>query len=187
MKRIVIFAAVALLMFSSFAFAQDPELRGTWKGTFAALDSDGVVKGDVAYVIKKQTGSLFEGTKLWFSKKNVLKKVNFRGIYDNGEITIAEAGNGYSAGYLTAKQQMVIKYFEAGSSYKAIINKLERVHFTTGFVEIDKDGNKIIMRAEITNHYPLNAERILKEADKNGDGKLTKKEWEDWKKANDWE
>jgi len=189
MKRFIVMTtfALALIFTASIAFAEAPELRGTWKGTVAAVSTNGFGEGEIAFVIKEQKGQLFSGVKLWFNKNNVLRNEAFRGIFDNGRLYLAEFNDGYGFGYLTGKQNMTINYLEDGSSNKALIHKLERLRFTTGFVEIDKDGNNVIMRAEITNHYPLNAERILKEADKNKDGKLTKKEWDAWKKANNWQ
>ncbi|MGL1863038.1 MAG: calcium-binding protein [Pseudodesulfovibrio sp.] len=188
MKRIALLTAFAVLAFASMAFAMDtPELRGTWKGPTKIQTLDKVIESECAVVINKQNGNTFTGVKLYFNSKNVLVTEKFAGLYDNGELLFAENKHETGIGYLTGKQALTINYVDHSAAARVQICKLERVHFTTGFVEIDKDGNKIIMRAEITNHYPLNAQRILKEADKNGDGKLTKKEWEDWKKANDWE
>ena len=190
MKRIVLIMtfAVATMLLSGFAFAAGtPELRGTWRGPSVIQTPSESWEGKAAYVINVQNGLMFAGYKLWFNKSNVLVEEKFAGIYDNGQLFFGEGKDGYGYGYLTGKQNMAINYVEQGSTVKAILYKLERVHFTTGFVEIDKDGNNIILTAEITNHYPLNAKRIMKEADANKDDKLTKKEWEAWKKANDWE
>jgi len=187
MKKITVClmaAFLATLMVSAVFAASAPELRGTWRGPSVIQTPDKSWEGKCAYIINVQNDRMFAGYKLWFTKNNVLAKEKFSGIFDDGQLYFAEGDDGYGFGYLTGKQTMTINYLEHGSSAKAISCKLERVHFTTGFVEIDKDGNNILMRAEITNHYPLNAERIMKEADANGDGKLTKKEWEAWKKAN---
>ncbi|WP_319469558.1 calcium-binding protein [uncultured Pseudodesulfovibrio sp.] len=179
------FFALALILVSSVAFAQTPELRGTWKGTSFLTTDTGFKEGNCAYVIDKQEGQLFVGYKLYFDTKGVLQKEKFTGIFgDDGNLYFAERGDGYAFGHRTGKQTMSIYYLEQGATNKAILYKLERVHFTTGFVEIDKDGNSVILRAEVSNHYPLNAERIMEEADKNKDGKLTKKEWESWKTLN---
>jgi len=189
-KFTVCFMAVifTVMMVSASFAAGAPELRGTWRGDTKLYISGQFQDGKVAYVINEQKDQVFAGYKMWFTKNGVLAKEKFAGIYDGGEIMIAESIDGMGFGYLTGRQNMTIKYLENGTKdNKVILCKLERVHFTTGFVEIDKDGNNIVMRAEVTNHYPLNAERIMKEADANGDGKLTKKEWEAWKKANDWE
>lgn len=187
MKRIVtILAAAAFLLTASLAFAAEvPELRGTWKGDCFLAMEKGFKKNQAAYVIDAQEGQLFKGYKLWFDSKNVLQQEPFTGIFgDDGNLYFAEKDDGYAVGQRTSKQTMSIYYLERGATYKALLYKLERVFFTTGFVEIDKDGDTMIMRAEIFNHYPLNADRIMKDADKDKDGKLTKKEWESWKKAN---
>jgi hypothetical protein len=190
MKRFVLVATllVALVMTAVLASAREiPELRGTWKGTSFINDPSGFREGQCAYVIDAQKGQLFSGFKLWFDSKGVLQKEVFSGLFgDDGNLYLAERSDGYTFGQRTSKQTMSLYYLEHGALSKAILYKLERVHFTTGFVQIDKDGDNVVMRAEITNHYPLNAERIMEEADKNKDGKLTKQEWEAWKKANDY-
>ena len=187
MKRIIIMAAMAVFVLgASLAFAADaPELRGTWKGDSYLTMEKGFKKGATAWVIDHQEGQLFKGYRLWFNGKGELKKEAFVGIFgDDGKLYFADKDDGYTFGHRTGKQTMTLYYLERGATFKAILSKLERVHFTTGFVEIDKDGDTMIMRAEIANHYPLNAERIMQEADKNKDGKLTKDEWEAWKKIN---
>ena len=187
MKRIITIATLAVFVLgASLAFAADaPELRGTWKGTSYLNMDKGFKEGQNAWVIDQQQGQLFKGYRLWFDSKGVLQKEAFVGIFgDDGNLYFADKEDGYSFGHRTGKQTMTLYYLERGATYKAIISKLERVHFTTGFVQIDKDGDTVIMQAEIANHYPLNAERIMKEADKNNDGKLTKDEWEAWKKLN---
>lgn len=188
MKRLL-FISTLVAMFAltaTMAFAQAPELRGTWRGPTKIQTMDKVIDSQCAVVIDKQNGTTFTGYKLYFNKNRVLVKEKLAGLYDNGQLYIAENSNESGFGYLTGKQNMTINYIDHSSSPRVQICKLERMHFATGFVEIDKDGDSVIIRAEITNHYPLNAERIIKEADKNGDGKLTQKEWEAWKKANDW-
>jgi hypothetical protein len=187
MKRIITIAAMAVFVLgASLAYAADvPELRGTWKGTSYVNMGKGFKQGQNAWVIDQQEGQLFKGYRLWFDSKNVLKKEAFVGMFgDDGRLYFADNEDGYTFGHRTGKQTMTLYYLEHGATYKAIISKLERVRFTTGFVDIDKDGDTVIMRAEISNFYPLNAERIMEEADKNKDGKLTKDEWETWKKAN---
>ncbi len=189
MKRtaFIVSLSAALILLAAVAFAQTPELRGTWKGNSFLHSSKGFHEGECAYVIDDQAGQMFAGYKLWFDAKGELQKEAFSGIFgDDGNLYFAERTDGYAFGQRTSKQTMSIYYLEKGATNKAILYKLERVHFTTGFVEIDKDGDNVAMRAEITTHYPLNAERIMKDADKDNDGKLTKKEWEAWKKANDW-
>jgi hypothetical protein len=186
--------AVLSVLLAAFVLAatvasaqQPPELRGTWKGTSYLNDPSGFREGKCAYVIDAQKGQLFSGYKLWFDAKGVLQKELFSGLFgDDGNLYFAERSDGYTFGQRTSKQTMSLYYLERGALAKAILYKLERVHFTTGFVEIDRDGDNVIMSAEITNHYPLNAERIMAEADTNKDGKLTKQEWEAWKKANDY-
>lgn len=187
MKRmyLIVSLAAAVLLVSSMAFADGvPELRGTWRGPSLVQTVNKSLESKGAFVINKQTGPLFAGYKLWFDKDNVLQRETFVGVYDNGEIRLAEGNKGYGFGYLTGKQTLVINYLENGALAKAILYDLERIYFQTGFVEIDKDGSKTLIRAEIKTHYPLNAERIIKEADTNKDGKLTKKEWDAWQKAN---
>ena len=187
MKRIITIVAMAVIVLgASLAIAADvPELRGTWKGTSYLNMEKGFKQGQNAWVIDQQEGQLFKGYRLWFDGKGVLQKEAFVGIFgDDGNLYFADKEDGYSFGQRTSKQTMTLYYLERGATYKAIISKLERIHFTTGFIEIDKDGDTTIMRAEIANHYPLNAERIMEEADKNKDGKLTKDEWEAWKKLN---
>jgi len=188
MKRLFLISLMALvvMLFASLALAADvPELRGTWKGPTTIQTLDKVINSECAVVINKQNGTTFTGVKLYFNKNRVLVKEKLVGLYDKGQIIIAENSHESAFGYLTGKQSMTLRYVDHSSSARVQICELERIHFTTGFVEIDKDGDKVIMQAEITTHYPLNAERIIKEADKNKDGKLTKKEWEAWKKAND--
>lgn len=188
MKRCIFLTVFAVLMLSLPAFAADmPELRGTWKGPALINTTDGFKEGSTAYVIDAQEGPLFAGYKLYFNAKDVLQKEGFTGIIgDDGKLYFAEKSDGYAFGHRTGKQDMTIYYLEKGATNMAILYKLKRVHFTTGFVEIDKDGDTVLMRAEITNHYPLNAERIMKEADTDKNGKLTKKEWRAWKKKNNW-
>ncbi len=184
-RILTIVLTLCIVLSTSLAFAAAPELRGTWKGESSVHRASGLVKGMCAFVIDNQEGSQFRGYKLYFNDKKVLQKELLVGIYgEDGRLYFAEGVDGYGFGYLSGKQAMNVHYLESGATAKTIVYKLERVHFTTGFVEIDKDGNSVIMRAEIVNHYPLNAERIIKEADKDNDGKLTKKEWDDWKKAN---
>lgn len=187
MKRILLIVSVAAvaLFVSAMAFADDvPELRGTWRGPELGQMADRSWEGQSAFVINQQNGPLITGYKLWFNKDKVLQKETFVGIYDNGEIRFAEGKDGYAFGYLSSKQTMVVNYLERGALAKAIRYNLERIRFQTGFVQIDKDGDKTLIRAEIVTRYPLNAERIMKEADTNKDGKVTEKEWEAWKKAN---
>ncbi|MBI9081141.1 MAG: calcium-binding protein [Pseudodesulfovibrio sp.] len=188
MKKITVclMAALFAALMITAAFADPaPELRGTWRGPVLVQTTGEFRESKCAFVIDVQNDRMFTGYKLWFTKNNVLAKEKFSGIFDDGQLYFAEGNDGYGFGYLTDKQAMTINYLEHGSAAKALYYTLKRVHFTTGFVEIDKDGDNILMTAEITTHYPLNAERIMKEADANGDGKLTKKEWEAWKKAND--
>ncbi|QGY39881.1 calcium-binding protein [Pseudodesulfovibrio cashew] len=185
MKR-TIFTTVlaALLLLAATAYAQQvPELRGTWKGETKIQTLDRVIESECAIVIDVQNGNTFTGYKLYFKKK-VLTREKLVGIYDNGRIIIAENKNESASGRLTGKQSMELIYVDHSADARVQFCALNRIHFTTGFVEIDKDGDKVLMRAEITHHYPLNAERIIKEADRNNDGKLTQKEWEDWKKKN---
>ena len=190
MKRLTLIMTLvaATVLLSSLALADDtPELRGTWRGPSLIQSVDKAWEGKCAFVIDKQDGQRFTGYKLWFTKNNVLTKEKFAGIFDNGRLFFAEGKDGYGYGYLSGPQSMHVNYIEHGGSAKVIIYNLDRVYFTTGFVEIDRDGDNVIMTAEITNHYPLNAERIMQEADADKDGKLTKKEWEAWKKANGYE
>lgn len=189
MKRIVFLSLVGVLLLASLSFAAEtPELRGTWKGEVLVHTASGLKKAQSAIVINEQEGRQFRGYKLWFNQKKVLQREMVVGIYDaNGRLYFAEKNDGYAFGDMTGKESMTINYLEGGAEAKTLIYHLERVHFTTGFVEIDKDGNKAIMKAEITTHYPLNAERIIKEADSDKDGKLTQKEWMSWKKANAWQ
>lgn len=189
MKRVVLgVTLVAVFMLSAVALAADvPELRGTWVGNVKVQTTAKYTETKAALVIDKQNGNMFVGYKMWFNANNVLQREALVGVYDGKELLFGEGGDGVGEGYLTGKQTMTVRYVEPGSSVKAILYTLERIHFTTGFVEIDKDGNDVLVRAEITNHYPLNAERIMKEADADKDGKLTKKEWEAWKKMNDFE
>lgn len=181
-KLVSVALMLCVLLTTSLAFAQVPELRGTWKGDALVQTPDKAWTGKCAYIIDNQDGHSFTGYKLWFGKDQILLKEKFAGIFDGKELLFAEMGDGIAEGFLTGKQSMTIRYVEHGATAKAILYKLERVSFTTGFVEIDKDGDKMIMSAEIVNHYPLNAERIIKEADTNNDGKLTLKEWEAWTK-----
>lgn len=189
MKRVFHHLALTALfvLLSTAAFAQAPELRGTWKGPARIQMPGKTWDGECAFVINEQNGQLFTGYKLYFHKDE-LKREAFSGFFsDDGTLYFAEAGDGYAFGRFTAKQAMTVGYIEDGALHKSVLYKLKRVHFTTGFVEIDKNGDKLVMRAEVANHYPLNAERIIKEADRDDDGKLTNKEWESWKRANNWE
>ncbi len=177
--------AVCVVLTASIALAQAPELRGTWKGDSLVHRASGFIKGKCAFVIDEQEGRQFRGYKLYFNDKKVLQKELLAGVYGpDNRLYFGEGKDGYGFGFMTGKQSMLVNYIESGATAKTIVYELERVHFTTGFMEIDKNGDSTIMRAEIVSHYPLNAERIIKEADKNNDGKLTKKEWEAWKKAN---
>ena len=187
MKRLTLFAALALsLLLALPALAADaPELRGTWKGKAILSTETGVREGEAAFIIDNQAGPVFKGYKVWFNRKGVLQKEAFTGIFaaEDGKLYFADGKSGYSFGQLTGKQSMSVYYVDDGATYKCIYMQLERIHFTTGFMEIDKDGDATIIRAEITNHYPLNADRIMEEADTNKDGKLTKQEWEAWKNS----
>lgn len=180
-NRVIPVLVLCFLVCASAAFAAAPELRGTWKGSALVQTPDKSWESECAYVIDKQTGHSFTGYKLWFDRSKVLQKEKFAGIFDGKELLFAEVGDGIGEGYLTGAQTMTVRYVEHGATAKAILYALERIHFTTGFLEIDKNGDKVVMRAEITNHYPLNAERIIQEADTNKDGKLTQKEWDAWK------
>ncbi|MEF2229571.1 MAG: calcium-binding protein [Pseudodesulfovibrio sp.] len=186
MKRLTLFTVLALtLLLSIPALAADaPELRGTWKGKAILSTESGFREGQAAYIIDAQAGPVFKGYKLWFDTKGVLKKEAFTGIFaaEDGKLYFADNGSGYAFGQMTGQQTMSVYYVDDGATYKCIYCQLERVRFTTGFMEIDKDGDLTIIRAEITNHYPLNAERIMQEADTDKDGKLTKQEWETWQK-----
>lgn len=189
MKRIAIVTlAVLSLMIASVAFAQGtvPELRGTWKGAAYMGSGAGFKEMQAAYVISDQKGQMFAGYKLYFDNKDVLVQEAFTGIFgDDGNLYFAEKNAGYAFGHRTSKQTMSVYYLEHGARFQSVLYKLERIHFTTGFMEIDRDGDSAIIRAEVKTHYPLNAERIMQEADKNKDGKLTKAEWQAWKNAND--
>ncbi|WP_320175296.1 calcium-binding protein [Maridesulfovibrio sp.] len=179
--------ALVLVLMSSFAFADGcPELRGTWVGLVKMIDKDGNVKENKAvFIIKKQEGNLFSGEKAWFAdnKENLITE-GFSGIIgaDGVSLYFAEHEDGYTLGTLTGKENMSLYYLENGRKAKAIYYTMERIRFARAFVDIDKDGNKTIIRSEIVKVYPLNAERIMREADLNKDGKLSKKEWEEWKK-----
>lgn len=188
MKRYIsLFAFVAVvLLLSTTAMAMDtPELRGTWRGPTKIQTLDRVIESKCAIVIDNQNGNTFTGYKLYF-KKNVLQKEKFAGLFDQGNLYFAENQNESGFGYLVDKQSMVINYVDHSSNARVQTCVLERMRFTTGFVEIDKDGDETIMRAEITHYYPLNAERILKEADTNKDDKLTQQEWDRWREKNNW-
>ncbi|WP_027721925.1 calcium-binding protein [Maridesulfovibrio zosterae] len=178
---------LALTLMCSLAIAADyPEIRGTWVGKVRMIKSDGsIITSKSAMVINKQDGELFSGYKAWFAEnKDNLITENFKGIIgaDGKSLYLAEAGEGYTQGFITGKQSMSLYYLEDGRKCKAISYSMERIHFSRAFIDIDKDGNKTVIRSEIVRVYPLNAERIMKEADLNKDGKLSKQEWEAWKK-----
>ena len=188
MKRMILILVVATttLLMAVTAMAQDaPELRGTWRGPTKIQKLDRVVESKCAIVIDKQNGNTFTGYKLYFLKK-VLQREKFVGLYDNGKLYFAENKNEAGHGYLTGKQTMTINYIDHSASPQVQVCTLERMRFSTGFVEIDKDGDSVVMTAEISLFYPLNAERIIKEADTNKDGKLTEAEWKKWRKKNNW-
>ncbi|MFW5498991.1 MULTISPECIES: calcium-binding protein [unclassified Maridesulfovibrio] len=179
--------ALVLVLMSSFAFAAGcPELRGTWVGQVKMISKDGNTKENKAvFIIKKQEGNLFSGEKAWFAdNKDNLITEGFSGIIgaDGVSLYFAEHEDGFTLGTLTGKENMSLYYLESGRKAKAIYYSMERIRFARAFVDIDKDGNKTIIRSEIVKVYPLNAERIMREADLNKDGKLSKKEWEEWKK-----
>ena len=179
-------AVIALVFMSSFVFADNaPELRGTWVGLVKMMSKDGTVKENKAvFVINKQEGKLFAGEKAWFAEnKDNLITEGFSGIVgDDGSLYFAEHEDGYTFGNVTGKETMSLYYLENGRKAKVIQYTMARVHFARAFVDIDKDGSKTIIRSEIVKVYPLNAGRIMREADLNKDGKLSKKEWEEWKK-----
>lgn len=180
--------ALILMFFSSASFADNaPELRGTWGGQVKLITKDGDVKANKAvFVINKQDGSMFSGYKIWFAdnNENALTEA-FCGIIDEdgSHLYFAEDEDGYTFGTITGKQTLSLYYVEGGRKAKAIKYNLERVRFTRGFIDIDQNGDKTIIRSEIVHVYPLNAERIMREADVNKDGKLSKTEWENWKKG----
>lgn len=189
MKKILAcsMAAFVLIIMSSMAFAADyPEIRGSWVGHVKMILKDGTTKDNKAlFVINKQEGPLFAGYKAWFTEKSDYAITEgFTGIIgsDGTSLYFAEHESGYTMGSLTGRQNMSLYYLENGRKAKAIYYELERIRFSRAFVDIDKDGSKTIVRSEIVNVYPLNAERIMREADVNKDGKLSKKEWEEWKK-----
>lgn len=190
MKKILAlsFSVLFLLIASTPAYSNGfPEMRGTWKGKAFLNKSGKFLVGNAVIVINKQDGQLFSGYKLWFSKKtDIAQKEEFSGIFDSDGVHfyIAENEDGYTFGSLTSKQTMDLYYLENGRKAKAIAYQLERIHFTKAFVEIDTNGDNAVLRAEIKHFYPLNAERIMREADMNKDGKLTKSEWEKWKTNN---
>ncbi|WP_419786277.1 calcium-binding protein [Pseudodesulfovibrio sp.] len=186
MKRLILFTTLALAVLMAIpALAADaPELRGTWKGKSFVNTNNGFKEGQAAFVIDDQAGPLFKGYKLYFNAKNILEKEMFTGIYgDDSNLYFAENADGYTFGQLTGKQTMSAYYLEHGATNKSILYRLQRIHFTSGFMQIDRDGDKAVVTAEITSYYPLNAKRIMEEADTNKDGKLTKEEWETWQKS----
>ncbi|WP_415713414.1 calcium-binding protein [Maridesulfovibrio sp.] len=178
---------LVLVLVSSFAYADGyPELRGTWVGLVNMISKDGAVKeSKAALIIKKQEGNLFTGEKAWFAanKENLVTE-GFSGIIgvDGVSLYFTEHEDGYTFGTLNGKEHMSLYYLENGRKAKAIYYQMERIRFARAFVDIDKDGSKTIIRSEVVKVYPLNAERIMREADLNKDGKLSKKEWEEWKK-----
>lgn len=181
-------AVLVLVLMSSMAFAADyPEIRGSWVGFVKMINKDGSTKENKAmFVINKQEGPLFAGYKAWFNdKSDYAITEGFSGIIgaDGTSLYFAEHVDGYTQGTLTGPQNMSLYYLESGRKAKAIYYSMERIRFSRAFVDIDKDGSKTIIRSEIVNVYPLNAERIMREADVNKDGKLSKKEWEEWKKG----
>ncbi len=180
-------ALLMTILMSSAAFAGDyPEIRGTWIGHVKMISKDGTTKSNKAvFVINKQEGPLFSGYKAWFGdKKDYAITEGFSGLIgaDGTSLYMAEHEDGYTQGSITSPQTMSLYYLENGRKAKAIYYAMERIRFSRAFVDIDKDGSKTIIRSEIVNVYPLNAERIMREADLNKDGKLSKKEWEEWKK-----
>ncbi|GEM_PF-5130948 len=187
-KRILSCSVIvlALVLMSSFALAGSPELRGTWVGMVKMITKDGKIKENKAvFVIKKQEGNLFSGNKAWFAEdKDNLITEGFGGIIgaDGVSLYFAEHEEGYTLGTLIGKEKMALYNLESGRKAKAIYYNMERIRFARAFVDIDKDGNKTIIRSEIVKVYPLNAGRIMREADLNKDGKLSKKEWEELKK-----
>jgi len=187
MKRFILFTTLALsLLMALPALAADaPELRGTWKGKAVMARESGFRESQVAFVIDAQQGALVKGYKLWFNAKGVVQKEGLVGVFsaEDGKLYFADGQSGFNFGQLTGKQTMSVYYVDDGATYKCGLLQLERVHFTAGFMQIDRDGDKAVITAEITHYYPLNAERIMKEADTNKDGKLTKQEWEAWQKA----
>ncbi|WP_432735976.1 calcium-binding protein [Maridesulfovibrio sp. FT414] len=181
-------ATFLLIIFTTAAFAADyPEIRGTWVGHVKMILKDGTTKASKAmFVINKQDGPLFAGYKAWFSdKSDYAVTEGFSGVIgaDGVSLYLAEHEDGYTQGTMTTPQKMSLYYLENGRKAKAIYYDMERIRFSKAFVDIDKDGNKTIIRSEIVNVYPLNAERIMREADVNKDGKLSKKEWDDWKQG----
>lgn len=181
-------AVLALILMSSMAFAADyPEIRGSWVGFVKMIKKDGTTKENKAmFVINKQEGALFSGYKAWFSdKSDYAITEGFSGIIgaDGVSLYLAEHVDGYTQGTLTGPQNMSLYYLESGRKAKAIYYSMERIRFSRAFVDIDKDGSKTVIRSEIVSVYPLNAERIMREADANKDGKLSKSEWEEWKKG----
>ncbi|WP_291327384.1 calcium-binding protein [Desulfovibrio sp. UCD-KL4C] len=190
MKKFLCCNLVALIfmVFSSTVFAvNSPEMRGTWGGTVKLITKDGDVRDNKAvFVINKQDGDMFSGYKIWFADKtgNALTEP-FCGIIDadGSHLYFAEGDDGYTLGIITGKQTISLYYLESGRKAKAIKYDLERVRFTRGFIDIDKNGDKTIIRSEVVHVYPLNAERIMREADVNKDGKLSKNEWNNWKKG----
>ncbi|NDV28742.1 calcium-binding protein [Desulfovibrio sp. JC010] len=190
MKKFLSCSVVVLVvvLMSSFAFADGyPELRGTWVGTVKLITKEGERRDNKAvFIIKKQDGNLFSGEKAWFApnKENLVTE-KFCGVIgaDGMSLYFAEGEDGYTLGTLTGKENMSLYYLETGRKAMAISYSMERVRFARAFVDIDKDGSKTIIRSEVVKVYPLNAERIMREADLNKDGKLSKKEWEEWKKG----
>lgn len=183
-----IMAVLLLAVMSSVSFAADyPEIRGTWVGKVKMINKDGTTKTSKAmFVINKQEGPLFAGYKAWFGdKKDYAITEGFSGLIAADEVSLyfAEHQDGYSEGTITSAQTMSVYYLENGRKAKAIYYDMERIRFSRAFVDIDKDGSKTVIRSEIVNVYPLNAERIMREADVNKDGKLSKREWEEWKKG----
>ncbi len=190
MKKFLCWSLVAIIymVFSSTAFAANsPELRGTWGGHVKLITKDGDTRESKAvFVINKQDGEMFSGYKIWFANKteNALTE-SFCGIIDadGSHLYFVDEDSGITLGTITGKQTLSLYYLEGGRKAKAIKFDLERVRFTRGFIDIDKNGDKTIIRSEVVHVYPLNAERIMREADVNKDGKLSKTEWDNWKKG----
>lgn len=189
MKKItgITLATLAVILMCSAAFAGSyPEIRGTWVGHVKMISKDGSTRENKAmFVINKQDGPLFAGYKAWFGeKKDYAITEGFTGLIaaDGKTLYFAEHEDGYTEGTITSPQTMALYYLENGRKAKAIYYAMERIRFSRAFIDIDKDGDKTVIRSEIIHVYPLNAERIMREADTNKDGKLSKEEWEEWKK-----
>ncbi|MCD4783286.1 MAG: hypothetical protein K8T10_05560 [Candidatus Eremiobacteraeota bacterium] len=131
---VVIFLLAFVLTIAASAVSameKVPNLVGHWHGkSMMHFKKDGFKKAKepLKFIVKKQEGRVFTGTKIWISNGKEMSE-NFSGVVaiTNKKIYIAEHEDGLVIGDIVSKNKIVIYYIEDGENSKVIITELDRV------------------------------------------------------------